>query len=329
VRTEARFPALDRAAGHYESFYLKAAAPEGGRALWIRHTVHKRPGQEPTAAVWFTWFEEGSAPRAAKASFRAEGLSTPDGSYVRVDGSQIGPGRVSGSIAAGEIDARWELEFADRHEPLMHLSSSWMYRGRLPRTKLLSPHPGAIFRGRLELDGETIELSGWPGMVGHNWGTEHAERWIWLHGADFEGGEPGDYLDIAAGRIKLGRWTTPWVPNGMLVLAGEPHRLGGLGRTYGTEIDAEPGSCRFVVTGKDVTVRGTVQAPRQSFVGWVYADPGGGEHNAINCSIADMELRVERPDRRHAHLTLKGAAAFELGMRETDHGIPIQPFGDG
>jgi hypothetical protein len=24
------------------------------------------------------------------------------------------------------------------------------------------------------------------GMVGHNWGGEHAERWIWLHGLDFE-----------------------------------------------------------------------------------------------------------------------------------------------
>ena len=32
-------------AGHYESFYLKLTQPGGGRAAWIRHTVHKRPGE--------------------------------------------------------------------------------------------------------------------------------------------------------------------------------------------------------------------------------------------------------------------------------------------
>jgi hypothetical protein len=28
-------------------------------------------------------------------------------------------------------------------------------------------------------------------------------------------------------------------------------------------------------------------------------------------------------------LTLPGGGAYELGMRETDHGIPIQPYPDG
>jgi hypothetical protein len=28
-------------------------------------------------------------------------------------------------------------------------------------------------------------------------------------------------------------------------------------------------------------------------------------------------------------LEVKGGAAYELGMRERDHGMPIQPFSDG
>ena len=32
------------------------------------------------------------------------------------------------------------------------------------------------------------------------------------------------------------------------------------------------------------------------------------------------------PDRA---LTLPAGAAYECGMRETDHGIPIQPYPDG
>ena len=30
-----------------------------------------------------------------------------------------------------------------------------------------------------------------------------------------------------------------------------------------------------------------------------------------------------------AELVVPGGAAYELGMREHDHGIPIQPFPDG
>ncbi len=42
-------------------------------------------------------------------------------------------------------------------------------------------------RDAVTIDGERIELDAWPGMVGHNWGAEHAERWIWIHGAGLRG----------------------------------------------------------------------------------------------------------------------------------------------
>jgi len=330
VRTEARFSGVANAAGHYESFYLKAAAPEGGKALWIRHTIHQRPGAEPTCSIWLTAFDAGrGAPRATKATYESERLSVPDGAYVRIGDAEIGPGRAEGTVETEALNARWKLGFEDRHEPLRHLPSAWMYNGKLPKTKLLSPHPGALWSGEVEIDGETFTLDGWPGMVGHNWGAEHAERWIWLHGADFEGGSPGDYVDIGAGRIKLGPWTTPWIANGMLVLDGQAHRLGGLGKTYGTEIDAKPGRCELTVAGKGVTLKGSFSGPLEQFVGWIYADPDGGEHNTINSSIADLELRVERPGKKHAHIRLAGGAAYELGMRESDHGVAMQPYSDG
>ena len=45
----ARFPSVAAKAGHYESFYIKACRPGSGQGIWIRHTVHKRPGAEPSA----------------------------------------------------------------------------------------------------------------------------------------------------------------------------------------------------------------------------------------------------------------------------------------
>src|SRR5215211_8494996 len=83
VRSEARFPAVERRDGHYESFYIKATQPSGGRGVWIRHTVHKRPDEEPTAAIWLTLFDAGApSPRATKASFGADQLSAPQGAYI-------------------------------------------------------------------------------------------------------------------------------------------------------------------------------------------------------------------------------------------------------
>ena len=49
----------------------------------------------------------------------------------------------------------------------------------------------------------------------------------------------------------------------------------------------------------------------------------------MNCSVADMRLRVERDGRPPLELAVKGKAAYELGMRERGHGMEIQPFPDG
>ena len=328
MRTSARFPAVAPDAGHYESFYMKASDPEGGRAIWIRHTVHKRPGAEPTCAVWMTFFDEAyGGPRAAKEQFASDSLGCPNGSYVRVGDSEIGPGWLRGKAEADGVAASWGLRFTDHHDALRHLPSQWMYDAKLPKTKLLSPHPGALFDGTFEIGDERVEITAWPGMVGHNWGAEHAERWVWIHGGGLDGGEPTDFLDIAAGQVKLGAVRTPWIANGAIVVDGERHRLGGLG--HRARIEAEPRGCRFSVAGRGVKVSGTVGADREQFVAWLYSDPLGGGHHALNCSISDLEVTVSRRGEPDARRRLRRGAAYELGSRDTDHGVPLQPFDDG
>jgi len=324
-----RFPRVPAKAGHYESFYVKACQPGGGRGIWIRHTVHKRPGAEPNASIWFVLFDrETEAPRATKVTVPAAELSVPNGSWIKVDGAEVGPGRAVGTVDTDAVKASWDLTFSGDAEPCKYLPSDRLYETRLPKTKFVAPFPDARFDGRLEIDGETIEIGGWPGMIGHNWGTEHAERWVWLEGTGFDG-SPNTYFDAGAARIKLGPWTTPWVPSGMLMLEGKPHRLGGFGQIGKATIEESAGACSFVLPGKDIVVRGRVSAPREDFVGWIYADPKGPEHNTINCSVSDLELTVERPALPPLQLSLPGGAAYELGMRETSHGIPVQPYPDG
>ncbi len=339
----ARFPKVAAKAGHYESFYLKACRPGGGQGVWIRHTVHKRPGAEPTASIWFVLFDrDADGPRATKVTVPAAGLSVPAGSWIKVGDAEIGPGQArcavplpqmtgqwsGGSEEADALTASWELEFSGDAAPCKYLPADWLYEARLPRTKFVAPFPNARFRGRLVVDGEEIDLADWPGMIGHNWGSEHAERWVWLEGTGFAD-SPETYFDVGAARVKIGSWTTPWLPSGTLMLDGEAYRLGGLGQIRAASIEESPTACEFTLPGRDIVVRGRISAPQRDFVGWVYADPEGPVHNTLNCSVSDLELTVERPGLSPRRLDLPAGGAYELGMRETDHGVPIQPYPDG
>jgi hypothetical protein len=330
VRTQARFPEVPEKAGHYESFYLKLAQPGGGRAAWIRHTVHKRPGEQATCALWFVLFDADAAgPRATKRQFGADELSADSDTYIRVADASLTDGRATGRLETPALDARWDLSFSDDHEPFHHLPRDFLYRAPLPKTKFLSPYPDAVFNGRVELDGERIEVEGWRGMIGHNWGAEHAERWVWVQGSGFKGRSAEDYFDMAVGRIKVGGRTTPWVGNAMLMLDGQAHRLGGFGHIPSTQVSEEPTAAGFELKGKGVSLSGHVSAPAKDFVAWIYADPVGPEHNTLNCSISDLELRVEVDGRPPETLKVTRSAAYELGTRDRDHGIPVQPYPDG
>lgn len=327
LRSHARFPEVPLGKGHYESFYLKATHPSEPLGVWIRYTVHKHSNQQPQGSLWFTLFD--AADGGAKASkVTTSELSAPVGTYIQVGDSVFEDGHAAGSARTDQLDASWDLTFESTQDPFLHLARDWMYRAPVPKTKLLSPYPDATFDGIVRAGGREVNVSGWRGMVGHNWGSQHAERWIWLHGAGFEGADDA-WFDAAIGRIKLGLVKTPWIANGVLHIDGERHRLGGPEKAPRTRVRERPTAVEFRLPGTDLTVTGRVESARENFVGWVYADPDGPQHNTVNCSIADMTLTVSAEGKPDRELRVNGGAAYELGMRETDHGIRVQPFPDG
>jgi hypothetical protein len=315
----------------YESWYLKASHPDEALGVWIRYTTHQAPGGPERGSLWFTLF--GSEPAAAKVTPGPEALSRGGGQFIRIGDSVFADGRVTGSA----LEATWDLTFEHPEPELRHLPRDWMYRAPVPRTKLVSPFPAARFSGQVSFGNRTVQLDDWPGMVGHNWGAQHAERWIWMHGANFEGQGADTWLDVAIGRIKIGRWTTPWIANGVLSLGGDRQPIGGIERARATRIEEHPDHVRFTLPGAGLTITGEAGAPREQFVGWVYADPDGSEHHTVNCSIAQMQLAVTAATGRQPialasnplELATAHGAAYELGMREHDHGMPIQPYPDG
>lgn len=326
MATRAMYPAARPGAGLYESFFLRAVSPEEPVGVWIRHTVLKPPGGEPRGSVWCTVFDaRRTGPYMHKLTDQP--LTAPAGGWIAVGRSTIGDGHAQGECG----EARWSLTFSPHSPPLRHLTPPWLYRTPLPRTKLTSPTPYASFHGVVELAGRhTLELRGWPGMVGHNWGSHHAERWIWVHALAFTQ-EPRAWLDVALARLKLGGRTTPWRATGAVAFEGARRRLGGVLAREAPVREEGPTGCTLELSGAGgLRVRAHVGVPADTAAGWRYADPDGSPHDVINCSIAAVDLTLTpRRDAPTVHLHSPHGGAFELGVRERCHGVPIAPFPPG
>jgi hypothetical protein len=325
VQARPVFPHAKLSAGMYESFYLRAVSPLEPIGVWIRHTVHKVPGKPAMGSIWCTVFDS-SVGEPFMAKVTSERLKRPHDGWIEVgEQASFGPEGAIGSCGG----ASWSLRISPLEPPLRHLRGELLYTAPLPRTKLTSPAPLAGFDGTVELPGRApIELSGWRGMVGHNWGSEHAERWIWLHGCLFEE-DPTAWLDVALGRILLAGRMTPWVANGTLGLAGKRHRLGGL-LGHRPSVSESPESAILKLPGADgINLKVNALVPPGTAAGWRYADPDGGEHDVLNCSVAALRLSVRRPGAPALTLQTAHGCAYELGTRERDHGVTIAPFSDG
>jgi hypothetical protein len=333
------FPRAVARVGMYESFYLRAVAPDEPLGVWIRHTVHKRPGQAARGSLWCTLFDaERGSPFMHKVT--SERLGQPPGGWIAIGDAAVaspahGAGADGGRMMPGEAEGRcgpasWSLRWSSQEPQLRHLGREFLYRAPLPRTKLTSPAPRASFDGVLELAGrDAIELHGWPGMVGHNWGSEHAERWIWLHAVGFAQA-PEAWLDVALGRVKLAGALTPWIANGAVSLNARRYRLGGLG-ARGLHVQETAAGCSLRLGGEGgLSLEARVEVPEATAAGWRYTDPDGSAHDVVNCSIAAVQLELRLPGER-ASRALRSAhgGAYELGMRERDHGVPVAPFPDG
>jgi len=343
------FPKADAKRGMYESFYLRAVSPDEPVGAWIRYTVHKRPGAPPKGSLWCTVFD-ASRGRPLMFKHTSDELSVPAGGWIAIGDSRFAAKLAEGHVAIDGAaplaaeggtprsgEARWSLRIESEQPELRHLKQGWLYKAPLPRTKLTSPAPLARFNGEIVLEGpssRTIELRDWRGMVGHNWGTEHAERWIWLHGIDFEE-DRSAWIDVAVGRVLVAKRMTPWMASGAIGLDGRRLRLGGLG-ARGVKVAESPARCTLTLPGENgLLVEAHVDVPGESAAGWRYADPDGGEHDVVNCSVASLTLNARPHGGAATTLHTAHGGAYELGMRtlkgtgDLDHGVPIAPFGDG
>ena len=325
----ARFPAAAPQDGLYESYYLTAHDPAGGRALWIRYTVHQRPGHPRTGSLWCTYFDGEGPPVAGKLTVGADEVGTVPGAFVTIASGELTAARARGRLESPTLDAEWALSLSGAEPELRHLPADWMYTGPLPKTKALTPRPAVRFDGHLRVVGRDVAVDGWTGIVGHNWGAEHAERWIWLHCGAFEGHGPDTWLDVVLGRVRVGPVLLPWLASGALSIGGRRTALGGPARARGTRVDETTEGARFVLTGDHLRAEGRVTDPPGQIVAWRYASPDLEERHSAHCSVADLTLQVRRAGEPDLVLSARGTASYELGTRPGDQAVDVQPYADG
>ena len=303
-------------AGGYESWFVSARDPVSRRALWIRHTRH-RPDQGPeSVALWCT--------------VAGRDLGQPAGTVKQVftafpADAAAGPGRFRGQAATGQQAVRWDLAIAGGQPPLRPLRPAALYRSPLPRTKLEATVPDGEVTGLLEVGDRTVSVAGWRGTVGHNWGTEHADSWVWLHAEGF-GGAPEAWLDLVLARIRVGPARSPWTAMGALSLGGTRIVLGGLGRR--PRVSASPGLLTASIPGPAARLQLSVAAEDDATVAVTYSDPRGGSRTVSHAALASIELALHRPGDRELSLS-SGQAAYEYGSREEMPGIIPQPLPEG
>ena len=237
-------------------------------------------------------------------------------------GTAAGPEMFRGQAEMGGHRARWGLSIAGAEPPLRPLRPLVMYRAPLPRTKLEASVPDGQVTGTLEIDGRMVAVSGWRGTVGHNWGSEHADSWVWLHAADF-GAAPQGWLDLVLARIRVGPVRSPWTAMGALSLAGDRIVLGGLGRR--PRVDARPGRLSADVPSPHARLQLSLTTDDDDAVAVPYTDPRGGTRTVWHAALAGVQMILRRPG--HRELTLSSSrGAYEYGTRQVMPGVVPHPL---
>jgi len=311
--------------GHVESYFLKANDPQSRRALWLKATIYATD-RDPTRALaeaWAVAFDGDGEHVAVKTHVP---LSTarfdPSRMEIAVDACTLDRRRAVGKIDTAGRSIAWDLALSSNAAPIVHFPRPWLYEAPFPSSKLVSPMPDLRVSGTLDVNGTRWTIDRWPGLLGHNWGRQHAHLYAWAHCNVWEDGDEDVVFEGLSARVKLGKLG---VLSPMTTLLCVRHRgvrydLNGaldLARNRG-EITAR----RWRFRGKNslVAIEGELWGETDDFVGLFYANPDGAMTHCLNSKIARGEIAIT--PRGRAPMTLRTrAAALEIGTRDHNHGI--------
>ncbi len=317
-----------QARGFYEVYYLKFNDPLSQTAAWLRYTLTSPTRGEAKAELWGIFFDSQDPSRhfAIKESLPASALRWECNRFAL----DLGESNLNQHGSQGLLENKsrrhrlaWDLDF-DSDSPLfLHFPFDSMYKTKLPRTKVLSPHLDARFSGTLTADGRRIELAQVPGQQTHIWGTQHAKRWAWGHCNTFAE-DPEAVIEALDSQVALGPLTSPPLKIFYLKAFGREFRLNRIQDILFSRSQWDLGTWTFSLRGGDLRVEGRLEVPSEDMLGVGYQDPDGTRLWCNNSKLANCQLEAfDESGRSIGSLHSKRAAAVEFVERLIHPEVPI------
>ncbi|HZP12615.1 MAG TPA: hypothetical protein VFB36_09360 [Nevskiaceae bacterium] len=322
----ARFVPGD-AAGHYESYFLRANHPTRPLSFWIRYTVFSPKGR-PQDAIGELWAVVADRERNLNLGVKAEVPIAQcrfdrDRLDVQIADATLKDQRFQGSARIGAHEIRWYLRFDGGASPLLFLPEK-LYAARLPKAKSLVILPMAHFSGLIVVDERWIEITDWIGSVNHNWGSKHTDRYAYAQVCGFDNA-PDSFLEVASARVKLGPIWSPQMTPVVLRHRGEEFALNSLRQSVRAQAGYRDFFWAFVSENERVRVDGAIRGRREEFVGLRYYNPPGGVKTCLNSKLADCHLKViDRKTGKTEELFATQRTAFEILTDGDAQGVAVQ-----
>lgn len=321
---------VDREPGdHVESYFLKANEPTGERALWIKATLFsssREPGRV-LAEGWAIVFDRRPAAEGGAQHHVAVKSTLPYGETrfsdrsldVRWEGFSLEPGATRGELSTKGHTIAWDLRFEGALSPMVPFFHPAMYRGKFPKSKLVTPYPSLAFSGTISADGVEHTVDGWRGMQGHNWGRGHADRYAWSQCNVWDQDE--DFiLEALAGQVRVGPVLTPLVTIACVRHRGVRYDFNRPRTLLKARSDVTPRHFSFTAESPEARIEGALDASVDDMVGLYYENPSGPTTHCLNSKLASARVRFEASGRAPLVLTSR-AAALEVGTHDVTHGV--------
>lgn len=315
-------------AGHVESYFLKGNHPVEPVAWWLKFTIFQPDGrpEKATADVWAIVFDGKTHDHVAVKESYPVGSCELGRSKVgiRFGDSTFTTGLTRGGAKTGDNRIHWDLAFDPVGETFHHFPNEKLYQTKVPSSKALSPYPDTRFRGWIEANGRRLDVSGWKGMQGHNWGSKHTDLYAWGHCSLWDSGEDDTFFEGFTGKLKLGPLWTPPVTRLFLRYRGKNYPMLSLKGTISPGCRIETNRWTFDVEAKEYRLKGYMQSSKDDMVGLYYHNPKGPLTHCLNSKIARCELTLTERGRKIVELASSHASALEVATHDTDHGVKMR-----
>lgn len=319
--------------GHLESYFLRLNDPVRPRALWLKATILAPVEGPAVAEAWAVLFDADAGRTFAHRETRPLAEATFEGDEplcIDVAGcafSLAPDGSARGALVRGaeacDWDFTWKRDPSPVAEPLCLLPLGAMVDGPFPRSKLLTPLPSLVFSGRVTCLGEAIDVTGWRGMQGHNWGREHAFEYAWgqcLFPAGADG--PDAMVEAFSARLRLAGRTTPRL-SAMVVRRGDrTYRFDRIFDFWRQEAQVSDRRWDLRLGGPDGTARLVLDGGERPWVCLGYRNPAGPSSYCLNTKLAQATLEVAPAGEKPFTLASPHGGALELLRRTPDPRLP-------